>query len=95
MKVVPVCLLHNCSDTKDILSCGIMWCGRYALTFQSTCHLHHQSDGDSRFVSGNVTYLPAYSGWTKVTNIIIITTLRTSDFILFDTQQVLKILATI
>jgi len=42
-----------------------------------------------------VTYLLAYSGWTKETSNIIIATLRTSDHILYDTQQVLVIFAKI
>jgi hypothetical protein len=62
-----------------------------ALCGEADTHLTYQSDGDSRFVSDSVTYLPAYSGWTKVTSNIIITTLRTSDHILFDTEQFLKI----
>ena len=69
MQVVAVCLVH----TKNILSCGTVQSSRYALTFQSICHLHHQDDGGGRFLS-DVTYLPADSGWTKVMSNIIITT---------------------
>jgi len=84
----------NWSDTKDILSCGTLQSGRYALTFQSICHLHHQDDGGGRFLS-DVTYLLVDSGWTKVMSNIIITTLRTSHLNLCDTQQVLDISARI
>ena len=84
----------NWSDTKNILSCGTVQSGRYALTFQSICHHHHQDDGGGRFLS-DVTYLPADSGWTKVMSNIIITTLRTSQLNLCDTQQVLDISAKI
>ena len=84
----------NWSDTKNILSCGTVQSGRYALTFQSICRLHHQDDGGGRFLS-DVTYLPADSGWTKVMSNIIITTLRTSHLNLCDTQQVLGISAKI
>ena len=56
---------------------------------------HHPYIGGDRFLSDVVTYLPAYNGWTKVTSSIIITTLRTSDLTLYDTQQVLEILAKI
>jgi hypothetical protein len=84
----------NWSDTKNILSCGTVQSGRYALTFQSICRLHHQDDGGGRFLS-DVTYLPADSGWTKVMSNIIITTLRTSHLNLCDTQQVLDISAKI
>ena len=83
------------SDTKDILSCDTVQSGRYAPTFQSTCPLHHQGDAGGRFLSDDVTYLQAYSGWTKVTVNIIITTLRTSDLNSYGTQQVLEILAKI
>jgi len=84
----------NWSDTKNILSCGTVQSGRYALTFQSICRLHHQDDGGGRFLS-DVTYLLADSGWTKVMSNIIITTLRTSHLNLCDTQQVLDISAKI
>jgi len=47
------------------------------------------------FLSDVVSYLLAYSGWTKVTSNIIITTLRTKDPILCDTQQFLEISAQI
>ena len=51
---------------------------------------YHQGDKGGRFFSDSVTYLLA-----KVTSNIIITTLRTSDLIVYDTQQVLEILAKI
>jgi len=83
----------NWSDTRNILSCGTVQSGRYALTFKSICRLH-QDDGGGRFLL-DVTYLPADSGWTKVMSNIIITTLRTSHLNFCDTQQVLGISAKI
>ena len=77
------------SDTRDILSYGTVQSGKYAPTFQSFCRLHHEGDGGGRFFSDDVAYLPAYSGWTKVTSNIT-TTLKTSDLNLYDTPQVLQ-----
>ena len=96
VKFVAVCLVHQTDlNTKDILSCDTVQSGRYALTLQSICHLHHQDDGGGRFLSDDVTYLPADSGWTNVMSNIIITTLRTSHLNLCDTQQVPEISAKI
>ena len=70
---------HQTDPTPKIFSvvaqCSL---AGYATTFQSTCPLHYQGDGGSRFLSDDVTYPLAYNGWTKMTSNIIVTTLRTS-----------------
>ena len=93
MKVVAVCLLHTKLMTPKIFSvvalCSLADTHRHFTTF-------HLSDiGGDRSLSDSVTYLPSYSGLTKVTSNIIITTMRTSDLILYDTQQDLEISAKI
>jgi len=86
----------NWSDTKIfsvVAACSLAHTHRHFRVPATTTII--KRDGGGMFLSDNVTYLPAYSGWTKVTSKIIITTLRTSDLILYDIQQVLDISAKI
>jgi len=85
------CTQNWCDTRHSQLWHRVVW----QIRTESTCYLHHQGDGGGRFLSDDVTYLLVYSGWTKVRSNIIITTLRTSDLILYDTQQVFEISAKI
>ena len=85
---------HQTDLTPKIFS-AVAPCSLVVDTHQNFRSFHHPEVGGDRFLSDDVTHTPAYSGWTKVTSNIIITTLRTSDLILYDTQQVFEILAKI
>jgi len=85
-----LCIPHW-PDTRDILN---LW---YRAVWQICTNISEYPPPPSsgwwrqQVPLRHVTYLPAYSGWTKVTSNIVITTLRTSDLYLYDTQQVLEI----
>jgi hypothetical protein len=85
----------NWSDTEYIPSCGTMYPGAHIQTFQR--NLPPPSSGWCRLqVPSRRCYIStSNSGWTRVTVSIVVTTLRTSDLILYDAEQVLEILAKI